>query len=88
MKIKAGYILREVAGNNIVIPVGEERTQFNGVMTLTGSGAFLWKKIESGVSGEDELVAAILSEYEIDEATAKADVHNFVQAATDKGLLE
>ena len=88
MKIKDGYILREVAGNNIVIPVGEERTQFNGVITLAGSGAFLWKAIENGTDTEEGLVDAVLSEYEIDEATAKKDVRSFIQAAMEKGLLE
>lgn len=88
MKIKEGYIMREVAGNNIIIPLGEERTQFNGVMTLSGSGAFLWKKLEGGVSDENELVAAVLEEYEIDESTAKSDVHNFVEAVKEKGLME
>lgn len=88
MKIKNEYILREVAGNHVVIPVGEERTQFNGVMTLNDSGAFLWQKLSEGANDENELVEAIVSEYEVDEATAKKDVHSFVEAAKEKGLLE
>lgn len=88
MKLKEGYILREVAGNNVIIPVGAARTKFNGVMTLSGTGAFLWRILENGAENEKELADAILSEYEIDEATASADVHSFVEKAYAKGLLE
>lgn len=88
MKLKEGYILREIAGNNVIIPVGDKRTKFNGVMTLSGTGAFLWKMLETGAESEKELADAILSEYEIDEATASADVHSFVEKVYAKGLLE
>lgn len=88
MKIKSGYLLREVAGNNVVIPLGDEVVNFNGVMTLSGSAAFLWRRLEGGAANEKELVDAILGEYDIDESTAAADVGDFISALSSKGLLE
>ena len=47
MKIKQGFMLREVAGNYVVVAVGEASKKFNGVINLNESGAFIWKKSQS-----------------------------------------
>lgn len=87
MKIKSGFILREVAGNFIVVSVGERVKEFNGVITLNETGVLLWKKLETGAT-EQELVFALLNEYEVDEATAKSDVAEFVNKLKTAGLLK
>ena len=48
MKLKANYVLREVAGENIVIPVDSEAINFNGIMTLNETGKFLWNQLKQG----------------------------------------
>ena len=88
MKIKSGYIIRSVADNNIVIPVGEESIKFKGVMTLSGSGAYLWKILCEKDVSEQELADALCEKYDVDAETALADVKKFVEAAYEKGLFE
>lgn len=87
MKIKSGFVLKEIAGSFIVVSVGERVKEFNGVITLNETGVLLWKKLESGAT-EEELVKAILSEYDVDEATAKADVSGFVNKLKEANLLK
>lgn len=87
MKIKEGYILREVAGNNIVVAVGGESVNFDGIKTLNETGAFLWRNIEKGMD-EEALVKVMLEEYEVDTETAKADVQEFVSLLINNGLVE
>lgn len=87
MRIKEGYILREVAGNNIVVAVGGESVNFDGIKTLNETGTFLWRNIEKGMD-EEKLVKALLDEYEVDEKTAKADVAEFVSLLINNGLIE
>ncbi len=87
MKIKEGFILREVAGNYIVVAVGNAVKAFNGVINLNETGAFLWKILEQGAS-EEQLKTALLGEYDVDEDTAKADVTAFVEKLKEKGLLD
>lgn len=87
MKIKDGFMLREVAGQSVVVPLGERVVEFNGIMTLSESGASLWKLLQNGAT-EDELVKLILSDYEIDENTARVDVKAFVDSLNMKNLLE
>lgn len=87
MKIKDGFMLREIAGSWVVVPLGQRVVEYNGLMILSESGALLWKKLESGAE-LDELVQAILSEYEIDEATARADIEEMIGNIRDRGLIE
>lgn len=87
LKIKGGFMLREVAEQWVVIPLGERVVEFNGIMTLSESGAILWKEMEKSVLEED-LVSVLLKEYSVDEEVAKADILEFVTALRQKGLLE
>ena len=87
MKIKQGFMLREVAGNYIVVAVGSAVKQFNGVINLNETGAFLWKLLEKG-GDEDSLYKALSDEYEVDEETARADIRAFLERVTKAGLTE
>ena len=87
MKIKDGFMLREVAGKWVVVPLAERVVEFNDIMTLSESGALLWKVLEKDVE-EEELLQALFSEYSIDEMTAKADVQEYISTLLEKGLIE
>ncbi len=87
MKIKSGYLLREVAGNYIVVAIGEEAVDFNGLITVNETGAFLWKKLEEGID-TSELLTALTAEYDVDEKTAVADINAFVEKLQKADLLE
>lgn len=87
MKILDGFILREVAGNYIVVSVGDRVKKFNGVINLNESGAFLWKQLENE-SDEDSLINALMAEYDVDEELAKKDVKAFVSTLKEAGLIK
>ena len=87
MKIKEGFIIRQVGGENIVVPVGKTGKDFHGMIKLNESGAFLWRFFTKDHT-EEEAVAALLNEYEVDEATAKADVASFVKTLNDPRFVD
>ena len=86
LKIKDGYLLREVAGNIIVVPVGEESVNFNGMINLNETGAFLWKLLQDDVEPRF-LLNELMKEYDVDEETAKADITAFINKMYGAGLL-
>ena len=86
MKLKEGFILREVAGQTVVLPSGDE-LNLNMMITLNDTGAFLWKQLEQE-QDEATLTAALLGEYEVDEATASAAVAKFVKTLNEHGFLQ
>ena len=86
MKIKEGFVLRSVAGSNIVVPTGDTCLDFNGMITLNESGAFLWRVLEQG-SDVDGMTAALLKEYEVDEATARSCAESFLKKLTEAGCI-
>lgn len=87
MKIKEGYLLRNVASNYIVVAVGEAGIDFNGIITINETGAFLWKELEKG-SSESELISKLTKEYEVSEEIAAKDVSSFINTMKEAELLE
>lgn len=87
MKIKKGFMLRSIAGSNIVVPVGSAAVDFNGMITLNDSGAFLWKILETGAD-IDGMVQALLAEYDVDAETAKSCCVEFVKKLEEAGCFE
>jgi hypothetical protein len=87
MKIKEGFMLKNIAGANVVVPVGSNTVSFRSVITLNESGAFLWKQLENDTTKE-KVLEAMLGEYSVDEATAKADIDEFVELLQKADLLQ
>jgi sensor domain CHASE-containing protein len=86
MKLKKGFVLREVAGETVVVPVNAE-LNFNGMITLNETAKVLWKVLENETT-EDALVKALLGEFNVDEATAQNDVALFIQKLKGLDFLE
>ncbi|MBP3448354.1 MAG: PqqD family protein [Clostridia bacterium] len=85
MKLKEGFMLKEVAGSYIVIPVGQ--IDFTAMITVNETGAFLWERLMNHTTVE-ELCADMVREYDIDESTAKRDIEAFIKILSDNNLLE
>lgn len=87
MKIKNGFVVREVGGENVVVPVGEMSKVFHGMINLNETGAFLWKFFSEEHTIE-EGIAALLKEYDVDEAVARVDVEKFVETIETHGFAK
>ena len=85
MQLKKGFVLRTVAGTNVVVPTGED-LNLNIMITLNETGKLLWERLEKGAE-QEELVAALLQEYDVDEQTETDHVAIFVGKLIEKGIL-
>lgn len=86
MKINKEYVLREIAGDYIIIPVGKTVLEFNGLITVNEIGVLLWNMLQEEVT-MDDLVKAVLREYDVEEAVARADIQEFLDKLTEAGVL-
>ncbi len=87
MKIKEGFLLRTVAGSNIVVPIGEGSIDFSGVITLNEVGAFLWKILEQPAD-KAALLEKLTAEYDVDANTASQDIDAFLAKLREANLLD
>ncbi|WP_088188777.1 PqqD family protein [Desulfosporosinus sp. FKA] len=87
MRIKSGYLMKEIAKNHVVVPTGKAALDFSGMMTLNETGAFLWRQLEAGTT-ESELVASLLKDYDTNETTARADISEFLTKLKTADLFE
>lgn len=79
MKIIKDFILREIAGEHILVPTGEASQEFNGMLSMTDTAKFIWEHLENANS-LDEMVKMVTDTYEVDEAIARRDVIGFLNA--------
>ena len=77
MKLKDGFVLRKVGGDNIVVPTGDT-LDLNMMVTLNETGKFLWQHLQQGTT-EEALVQALLAEYDVTAEVAAEHVHKFVE---------
>lgn len=78
MKINGKFVKREVLGDFILVPVGQTALEFSGMITVNEAGLFIWNLLEQEKS-EDEIVAALMEEYEVEPETAREDYRAFLQ---------
>lgn len=87
MRIKKDFVLRNVAGADVVLPLGAASVDFNGLLKLNESSVLLWKALEQDTD-LDGLVAVLTSEYDVDPATARRDIEAFLARLDQIGCLE
>ena len=86
MKIIDGFVLKTIADTNVVVPVGSNNVSFRSIISLNSSGAFLWNLLTKETD-EDALVKALTAEYDVDEATARNDVKEFIDIMRKANLI-
>ena len=87
MKIKEGFVLLNVVDEFIVMPTGDNIARFDGAVVLNEVYAFIFKQLENPVS-RDDLLTAMLNEYDVDETTAAADLDALLEKFAEMGVLE
>lgn len=85
MKIAKDFILREIAGECVLIPTGETTQEFNGLITISDTARFIWEHLEQ-VDSLDEMVGLLLEEYEIDKETVTQDAIGFISQLLERGF--
>ena len=86
MKLKQGFLLREIAGDTVVIPTGD-MVDLNMMITLNDTGKFIWQQLEHETD-EAAIVQALLAEYDVDEATAQISVAAFIKSLQEHGFIQ
>ena len=85
MKIKSGFILKEIAGENILMFL--DPALKNKVISLNETGVFLFNLLSEG-KNEEEILSSFLNEYDVDEARAKEDIKKFIAPLCKIGALD
>ena len=88
MRLKSGFVLEEVGGTYLAVAVGERAEELKVLIRLNSTGAFLWKILAERDVNEEQLVEAVLGEYDVSRDIAKSSVRSFVKSVTDGGLID
>lgn len=90
MKIKKGFILREISkdeGISVVVAVGEAKSKLNGYITLNESGSMIFKYLQKGAEVSD-IVNELLSVYDVSEEVLVNDVNLVINKLKEIGAID
>lgn len=89
MKIKDGFVLEEVGGSYLAVAVGERAGDFNGMVRLNSTGAFLWNLMKDKHMTRDGLVSEVVSAYEgVSESDVLPGIVAFEEKLRAAGIIE
>ena len=86
MKRNSSFIKRKIGTQHVIVAVGAATKQFNGMISVNGTGSFIWDQLEHDIT-MDELVGAITDAYEIDAETARAHAAEFINTLKGVGAV-
>ena len=87
MKIKSGFIVKEVAGDYCIVPVDDRFLDFGAMITTNETGAFLFGVMQDEFTYESA-AGALCREYDVDRDTALSDIQEFVAILSEREILE
>ena len=87
MKTNSDFILREIAGDAVLIPTGKASQTMNGMIRLTETGAFIWKQVDTAADLE-EIVARVRDEFDVDEEIARRDIYGFLRELYIRDIVQ
>lgn len=87
MKLKDGIVTNTIDGESFAIATGKAMKDFNGLIRNNSTAAFIFELLKQEQT-EDSIVGAMLDKYDVDEATARADVRELIDALRNNNLIE
>ena len=86
MKIKKEFCMRNICGENTLVPIGETAASFKGIIKVNNIGAFIWNYLED-TENEEEIASMVASEYNIELNEARRDVDDFIKYLKDVNII-
>lgn len=86
MKIKQGFKLHNICGENVIVAEGKENIDFSNVIHLNESAALLWNAVEGKEFTAETLADVLMKEYDVDQATALADANDIAAEWEKAGI--
>ena len=86
LKIDKEYVLRQIGDDYVIVPVGKAALDFNGMITVNETGAFLWEQLVKGTSKEG-LLETLMETYEVTQEEAERDIDEFLDVLYKNNIL-
>lgn len=87
MKIKGEFVIRELMGDTVLIPVGKTALEYNGMITMNPVCGHIWKELEAG-KNRDEILVSLLDCFEVEKEEAARDLDELLEKLSEAGFLE
>ena len=87
MKRSENFVKRKIGTQFVIVAVGEATKKFSGMISLNGTGSFIWDQLENDTTVE-AVAKAVTDRYDVDGETARADAEKLINALAEVGAVE
>ena len=88
MKIKKGFVLKDICGESIIVAEGKENIDFTKIISMNESSAFLWESVKDKEIDAETLKHLLCEEYDVDDATAENDAKALLDSWIEAEIVE
>lgn len=88
MKIKQGYKVRDIAGENVVIMQGKVGADMTRIITFNDSALLLWNELQGRDFEVEDAVRVLTENYDVDAAVAERDARAWIDRLAECKLVE
>ncbi len=86
LRASPNYVYRTIAGQHVLVSIGEGLADFRGTVRLNDTAAFLWEQLQQGRTKE-ELFRALVDTFDVEEETARRDLDACLELLSSKGMI-
>jgi len=86
MKIKKEFCMRNICGENTLVPIGETAVSFKGIIKVNNIGSFIWNNLE-GAKDENEIVSMVMDKYNLELSEARTSVDDFLKYLKNVNII-
>ena len=87
MKIKEGFVVREIAGQSFIVALGNASKTLNGMIKLNETARFIWDMLASGAE-KDTIIPKMMDEYDVERDQLEADYDRLIATLQEAGIFE
>lgn len=88
MRIKSGYKIREIAGESVIVSIGQLDVNLTKVISLNPTSVWLWERLGQDDFDADKVASLLADNYEVEYDRALADAQEWINTLTKAGLTE
>ncbi len=88
MRLKSDYKVRRIAGESVIVRMGEQNVRMTSIISLNPTSEWLWQQLSDQVFDAEKVADLLTSEYEVEREVALVDAAKWIEMLRRANLVE
>lgn len=88
MRLKSDYKVRRIAGESVIVRMGEQNVRMTSIISLNPTSEWLWQQLSDQEFDAEKVADLLTSEYEVEREVALVDAAKWIEMLRKANLVE